>query len=86
MEHFVRMWALPQYSDRLRVILGFPYSKHKETARLMFQVLIGRQHIAIMNAQRLYSQFADELGKHNPGEEESSTTVFQLVEKLRSFM
>lgn len=75
-----------QYADRLKVLIGFPYGKQKETARLMFQVLFDRQQLAIENARRLYTQFADEHNQHNPAEEESSTTVFQLVENLRSFM
>ena len=75
-----------QYADRLKALLSFPYSKQKQTARLMFQALFARQQLAIDNARRLYTQFADELDQHNPAEEESSTTVFQLVEKLRSFM
>ncbi|MDB5243636.1 MAG: RloB protein [Spirosoma sp.] len=75
-----------QYANRLKAVLGFPYSKQKEIARLMFQALFPKQQLAIDNARRLYTQFADELDQHNPAEEESSTTVFQLVEKLRSFM
>jgi hypothetical protein len=62
------------------------YGKQKETARLMFQVLFDRQQLAIENARRLYTQFADEHNQHKPAEEESSTTVFQLVENLWSFM
>ena len=52
----------------------------------MFRVLIERQQLAIENAKRLYDQYDNESGYRNPAEEESSTTVFQLVEKLRSFM
>ena len=75
-----------QYSDRLSTLLGFPYSKHTDTARLMFRVLLDRQRVAIENAQRLYNQYEIGSGYRNPAEEESSTTVYQLVEKLRSFM
>lgn len=75
-----------QYSDRLKVLLGFPYSKHIDTARLMFRILLDRQSLAIENAKRLYNQYDKGSGYRNPAEEESSTTVYQLVEKLRSFM
>jgi hypothetical protein len=75
-----------QYSDRLRILLGFTYTKHIDTARLMFRVLLDRQLIAIENAKRLYNQYDNGFGYRNPAEEESSTTVYQLVEKLRSFM
>ncbi|WP_420151372.1 RloB family protein [Spirosoma sp.] len=74
-----------QYSDRLKVLLGFPYSKHTDTARLMFRVLLDRQSLAIENAKRLYNQYDNGPDYRNPAEEESSTTVYQLVEKLRSF-
>lgn len=74
-----------KYAKRLGALLGFPYTKQKEIARLMFQTLINRQQLAIDNARRLYTQFEDERGQHNPAVEESSTTVYQLVEKLRSF-
>jgi hypothetical protein len=75
-----------QYANRLGDFVGFPYSKHRDTAPIMFRVLLERQQIAIENARRLYAQYDNGSGYRNPAEEESSTTVYQLVEKLRSFM
>jgi hypothetical protein len=77
-----------QYADRLTALLGFPYGKEARIARLMFKVLYERQQVAIVNARRLYDQYADEPshGPRNPAAEESSTTVHELVESLRKFL
>ena len=76
-----------QYADRLTARLGFPYRKHEDTARLMFNALYDRQSFAIENARQLDDQHANEMGQalRNPAAEESSTTVHELVEKLREF-
>lgn len=76
-----------QYAGRLTKRLGFPYSKQADVARLLYKALYSRQTTAIDNARRLYDQFAGELsGKgHDPATEESSTTVYVLVEQLRAF-
>ena len=76
-----------QYANRLTDLLGFPYSKHADTARLMFRALYDRQPLAIENARRLYNQHteADSAAPRNPAAEESSTTVYELVELLRTF-
>lgn len=76
-----------QYADRLSRLLGFPYSKQDEVARLLFRRLYDRQSIALENARRLLKQHAgDGSMPRNPATEESSTTVHKLVEMLRSFM
>ncbi|MGM9506632.1 RloB family protein [Larkinella sp. GY13] len=72
-----------QYTARLTELLGFPYSKHANTARLLFRALFDRQPQAIQNAQRLYEQFEE---PRNAALEESSTTVHKLVKDLRRFI
>lgn len=76
-----------QYADRLSKRLGFPYSKQANVARLLFQALYDLQSIAIENARRLYEQYGGQNGQalRNPAAEESSTTVYKLVEQLRKF-
>ena len=76
-----------QYATRLTSLLGFPYSKRSEVARLLFRVLSDRQMTAIENAQRLCDQYIDPANPslRNPAAEESSTTVHRLVSQLRSF-
>lgn len=75
------------YVDRLNKLLPFPYSKQATVARQLYQVLHARQVVAIENARRLYESYAVAMkgGPRNPALEESSTTVHELVELLRSF-
>ncbi len=72
------------YSPRLSAHLGFPYSKQTDTARLLFQALLGHQSRALENARRLYNSYTGK--RRNPAAEESSTTVYKLVEELRRFL
>jgi len=68
------------YISILSDLLGFPYAKDSGTSSKMFNVLIPLQHAAIKHAKHVYDSFGS---THiSPADEESSTTVFKLVEEL----
>jgi len=72
-----------EYKKKLNGSLRFNYEKDKHTAKRMYDALIQKQNDAIANAKRLY----EFVGDHNsPANEESSTTVFMLVEELNKFL
>lgn len=73
-----------QYTSRLTALLGFPYKKEANTAKLLFKVLLDRQPDAIENARRLYESYEGQ--DRNPAAEESSTTVHELVKELRRYL
>jgi hypothetical protein len=72
------------YSDTLSKYLGFKYGKESEVSSSMFNSLLRYQTDAIRNAKLVYESFdAQHL---NPAKEESSTTVFKLVEELNKYL
>jgi hypothetical protein len=72
------------YENRLTSLLGFPYKKETGVTAKMFNALISRQKTAIAHAKTVYDSFE---GNHSsPAMEESSTTVFRLVEELNKYL
>ncbi|BDX37306.1 hypothetical protein CYCD_06610 [Tenuifilaceae bacterium CYCD] len=71
------------YKRKLDELLPFPYEKDKETAKRMYAELLNKQGDAIANAARVYNEIGNH---HSPADEESSTTVYQLVESLNKFL
>jgi len=71
------------YKRKLDELLPFPYDKDKNTAKNMYAALLNKQSDAIANARKAY----EEIGNHqSPADEESSTTVYKLVEALNKFL
>ena len=71
------------YKRKLDELLPFPYDKDKNTAKNMYAALLNKQSDAIANARKAY----EEIGNHqSPADEESSTTVYKLVEVLNKFL
>jgi len=71
------------YKRKLDELLPFPYDKDKDTAKNMYAALLNKQSDAIANAKKAY----EEIGNHqSPADEESSTTVYKLVEVLNKFL
>ena len=68
-----------RYVDRLSELLGHPYDK---SASYMYERLYDRQETAIRNAERLLRQYSPP----NPGADDPSTTVHQLVQALNRFL
>lgn len=71
------------YSAKLQTHLGFKYDKRLITSKKMFELLLPFQLKALKNAESIYKSFGE---SRNPAEEESSTTVFQLVEELNKYI
>ncbi len=71
------------YAAKLQEHLGFKYTKRLNTSKKMFDVLFPIQSRALKNAEVIYNSFEAE---RNPAEEESSTTVFQLVYELNKYI
>lgn len=71
-----------QYEKMLSDILGFPYTKKTGVSTKMFNLLFPKQQTAIRHAKIVMKQFEG----NNPAQEESSTTVFRLVEELIRFL
>lgn len=72
------------YEATLTKYLGFKYAKESAVSTKMFNALLKHQETAINNARHSYNEFGD---PHNsPAIEESSTTVFLLVEELRKYL
>lgn len=63
-------------------LLGFPYSKKSGVSARMFNALLPGQLKAINHAKMVMKQFCG----NNPAQEESSTTVYQLVEELNKYL
>lgn len=72
------------YEETLTNYLGFKYSKESAVSTKMFNALWKRQETAINNARHSFDQFGTL--HSSPAQEESSTTVFLLVEELRKFI
>jgi RloB-like protein len=72
------------YPDILTNYLGFPYTKEKEVSEKMTESIYHLTETAIRNAKHIYAEFPDT--HPSPAIEESSTTVFKLVEELLKFV
>ncbi len=70
------------YEGMLNDLLGFAYSKKSGVSLKMFNVLLSKQVQAIHHARMVMPQFDGE----NPAQEESSTTVYRLVEELNKYL
>ena len=71
-----------QYKDMLTKLTGMPYSKNDGYGAVMYNLLLSRQQQAINNAEFVLA----EISHGNPAEEESSTTVHNLVKELNKFL
>lgn len=71
-----------RYEKMLSDLLGFPYSKKTGVSNKMFNALLGKQKQAIAHAKVVMKQFDG----NNPAQEESSTTVYKLIEELNKFL
>ncbi len=71
------------YKEKLTKLLGFEYEKDEATCRKVLPVIYPKIQNALKNARDGYNK----IGNHtSPAKEESSTTVFMLVEKILSFL
>ena len=70
-----------RYADMLTNLLGFKYGKSKGDSMKVFNIIYPKTRIAIDNAKKVISQFDGS----NPAKEESSTTVYDLVEQLLKY-
>jgi hypothetical protein len=70
------------YEKILTSLLNFSYKKDTGVTTRMFNALISRQQGAIAHAKTVYASF----DHSSPATEESSTTVFQLVEELNKYL
>lgn len=71
-----------QYEKMLNDLLGFPYAKKAGVSTKMYNILLPKQQKAIQYAKIVMKQF----NGNNPVLEESSTTVYRLVEELIRFL
>ncbi len=71
-----------QYKDMLEKLIGMPYSKSEGSGAVMYNLLLARQQQAVKNAEAVLAEIAH----GNPAEEESSTTVYKLVEELNKYL
>lgn len=70
------------YEKMLSDLLGFSYTKKSGISSKMFNTLLPKQQQAITHAKTIMKQF----NGNNPAKEESSTTVYLLVEELNKFI
>ena len=70
-----------KYADMLGKLIGQPYSKKSGAVTRIFPELRLRTNIAIRNARIVAGTFPG----NNPAKEESSTTVYKLVEQIQKF-
>lgn len=71
-----------RYEKMLSVLLGFSYTKKAGVSNKMFNVLLSKQSQAISYAKVIMQQHTND----NPAQEESSTTVYLLVEELNKYI
>lgn len=71
-----------KYEKMLSTLLGFAYTKKSGVSSKMFNALFPKQEQAIKHAKTIMKQF----GGNNPAQQESSTTVYLLVEELNKFL
>lgn len=71
-----------RYEKMLSTLLGFAYTKKSGVSSKMFNALFPKQEQAINHAKTIMKQFDG----NNPAQQESSTTVYRLVEELNKFV
>lgn len=71
-----------RYVEMLTKLTGMPYSKKAGVASALYNQLFSRIDTAIANAQTVLADFQGT----PPAKCESATTVFALVERLKSYM
>lgn len=71
-----------RYEKMLSDLLGFSYTKKSGVSNKMFNVLLSKQLQAVSYAKAVMKQLTGE----NPACEESSTTVYLLVEELNKYL
>ena len=71
-----------RYADMLTSLLGFKYGKSRGDSMRVFNIIFPKTRIAIDHAKKVISQFDGS----NPAKEESSTTVYDLVEQLLKYI
>ena len=71
-----------RYEKMLSTLLGFAYTKKSGVSFKMFNALFPKQEQAINHAKTIMKQFDG----NNPAQQESSTTVYLLVEELNRFI
>ena len=71
-----------RYEKMLSTLLGFAYTKKTGVSSKMFNALFPKQEQAINHAKTIMKQFDG----NNPAQQESSTTVYRLVEELNKFV
>lgn len=71
-----------QYPEMLSRLIGMPYRKTQGFGALMYRLLLNRQRQAIDNADAVLA----EVSHGNPAQEESSTTVQNLVVELNKYL
>ena len=71
-----------RYEKMLSALLGFAYTKKSGVSSKMFNTLFSKQEQAINHAKTIMKQFDG----NNPAQQESSTTVYRLVEELNIFL
>ena len=71
-----------RYEKMLSTLLGFAYTKKSGVSSKMFNALFLKQEQAINHAKTIMKQFDG----NNPAQQESSTTVYLLVEELNKFL
>lgn len=71
-----------RYEKILSDLLGFSYTKKSGVSTKIFNILLSRQLQAIGNAKTVMKHFIGD----NPAQEESSTTVYLLVEELNKYI
>ena len=73
---------VPDMKKMLSTLLGFAYTKKSGVSSKMFNALFLKQEQAINHAKTIMKQFDG----NNPAQQESSTTVYRLVEELNNFL
>lgn len=71
-----------EYAAKLTRLTGLRYRKSEGFGTMIYNLLLGRQPQAIMNAETVLK----EISKGNPAAEESSTTVHLLVQELNKYL
>lgn len=79
-ENFRQSANRKQLNEKLNKLLGFEYGKDLKTCKKVTELLYPKTHTAIKNATESYNLWKN--NENNPAKEESSTTVFQLVESI----
>lgn len=75
-----------QYKEKLCELLPFKYEKTDECSKKMYDELLGKQSVAVRNAEMLFNHHLEAKGRINPEEDNPSTTVHRLVEELNKML